>query len=766
MKRKTIAIIVLGLVLLASLLACGYFGVKTLRRSQLRRAGMAAYEKKDYEQAERLLQQYVQKDPNGEAEYAALADIYHEFGNTGMEAQMWQRASSLNPLNKEYRENMLNSAVKAASYDLLHGILGQKTKMGEELTDRELYLYVISSYRSGFSKDGDDAYKKAIKANPEAFHKDELGRLAELMATSETMTEDELSAALEKAKASEDPVVRFEALYNAVLFAAQRQSDDEANYEGLLKQLVETNYYAGTPILADFYFSKYRFPEMIEIVEPYLKTIDNLNLYLLYAESCVFEDKLDELKALREKLLKKTGAFPLLGDYCEILIAYLENDEEKLNTAVHKSGKLISSPLSRFIRLRVAMNQGSFNEILAVAQEIISYPSFHDLHKRAVIACLDYLSEQMQKQENRNDPSRMAELAKVLAGYLQGNRLLTEIILVSQYKKGLATESDLLTGLKQFPDDLLLLRVTAEYLLFNDKAEQALALLEQVVDKDPEDGGSGLDFLYMLALDQMGRHDEAEVIFRRLVEETQFDLDLLAEYFRFCRENKRAADLSAMADKLESASDDKLKSFAVYFRAEALILTEDEAKTQEALNMLAATPNDNPEFTLYAANRLSEADKYDEAEAKYKAIQKTYTTPSLILVNLSELYQSKGDRQKALETAKEAFSIEKRTMLPAFVYAKRLSEDAKYEDAVAVLNFPRRAVDYRPEVIELWADCMRKVIEKNIASEKYQQAEEQCKHLLVIVPEDAFGQEKLDEVRKLMHPDDQKKDEAAEPAAS
>ena len=135
MNRRIIAIIVLGLVLLASLMACGYFGVKTIRRTRLRRAAMTAYEKKEYPLAERLLLQYVQKDPNAEAEYVALANIYHEFGNAGMEAQMWQTASSLDPLNPEYRENILTSAVKSASYPLLHGILGRMAKVDEAFTD-------------------------------------------------------------------------------------------------------------------------------------------------------------------------------------------------------------------------------------------------------------------------------------------------------------------------------------------------------------------------------------------------------------------------------------------------------------------------------------------------------------------------------------------------------------------------------------------------------------------------------------------------------
>ena len=223
-----------------------------------------------------------------------------------------------------------------------------------------------------------------------------------------------------------------------------------------------------------------------------------------------------------------------------------------------------------------------------------------------------------------------------------------------------------------------------------------------------------------------------------------------------------------MADKLDPLKDGKLEHFGKFFRAAALLLTKDETKEKEALDMLAATPTGNPEFTFYAANSLCDHDRFDEAEEKYKAILKTYRFPVLIHVNLSEVYHARREEQKALEAAKEAFDIEKGSMLPAFVYAKRLSEAERYEEAVSILNFPHRAVNYREDVVELWCDCMHHVIEKSIAGERYLQAEDQCKHLLAIAPDDEFGKENLEKVRELLKP---KKDgpqnadaEAAAPA--
>ena len=759
MNRKKIAIVLLGIVFLASLPICAYFGIKAKRNNRLRSEAMAAYEKGDYVPAERLLLQYVQKNPDAEEEFVALANVYHEFGNPEMEAQMWQSASSLNPQNQEYYKKMLDNAVQSANYSLLHGILGRKAKVDDTFSDLELYLFVISSYRSGYPKDGTEAYKKYVEKDPEAFHKSDLGRMAEFMATYKEWSNGERDAFLNSAMYSEDPAIRFEALYFAIrrLEQADEDSKDGGEMERLLKLAKEANYYAGTALLASFYFSKSRFAEAIDVLDPYLKRIDDINLYLLYAESCVFSGNLDKLKALGDKLRKKSGISPFLADYCDVLAAYLENDEKRLAAAVRQYGKRIDSPLSRFIRLRVAVSNGSFNEIRTVAQEIFSHPPFHDLHNRALLVCLDYLSREMKKPENQKDPMQMADLAKILSGYLHENRLLTEIILMNQYKKGLVKEDYLLSALGHFPDDALLLCITAEYLVFNGKAEEALPIIEQVLqsegsaDRPPD---RGVQILLMLALDQIGQHDEAAAVFRELALRSESDPELLGQYFLFCVNNRRTTDLTTMAEKLDAAEDGNLKQFGAFFRAAALLLTEDKSEEKEALALLAAAPADVPDFAFYAATCLYRHDMLDEAEAKYKAILKTYRTPSLPYVNLSNIYHAKGEDPKALEAAKTAFELEKESILPAFTYAKRLSEAGRYEEAVNTLKFPRHAVNYRKDIIELWRDCMYHTIEKSFAERKFLQAETQCKHLLIVVPDDKFGKDNLEKVRGILFPKD------------
>ena len=316
-------------------------------------------------------------------------------------------------------------------------------------------------------------------------------------------------------------------------------------------------------------------------------------------------------------------------------------------------------------------------------------------------------------------------------------------------------EDQLMAALEQFPDDPMLQQIAAVYLVLNRKPEQALEIIEQMPPFESDEKQSvarGIQILRMLALNQSGHTDEAAGVFRNLLEQSGFDPELLAQYFHFCLENNRTADLTDMADRLDAMKDGKREKYGLFFRAAALLADGDESEKNNALDLLASSPTDVPEFAFYAGNRLCEYDRFDDAEAKYKAILNTYRNPSLPYVNLSTIYQAKGDEKKALEAAKTAFELEKESMLPAFVYAKRLAGAGRYEDAVKTLKFPRHAVSFREDIVALWCDCMHHVIEKSIADRKFLQAEEQCRHLLLIAPDDSFGKENLEIVRKLLLP--------------
>ena len=89
MKKVRIILVVISL--LVALLACfgfmGYFGVKTMRRINLRMEAREAYAAEDWKKAETLLKQYVEQDYNSEEDFVRLAMVYRHFGKHAESAE-------------------------------------------------------------------------------------------------------------------------------------------------------------------------------------------------------------------------------------------------------------------------------------------------------------------------------------------------------------------------------------------------------------------------------------------------------------------------------------------------------------------------------------------------------------------------------------------------------------------------------------------------------------------------------------------------------
>ena len=109
---------------------------------------------------------------------------------------------------------------------------------------------------------------------------------------------------------------------------------------------------------------------------------------------------------------------------------------------------------------------------------------------------------------------------------------------------------------------------------------------------------------------------------------------------------------------------------------------------------------------------------------------------------------AKGKKDEALSYAKQAWETNHDDGIAQFVYAKMLAENGQYQDAEKILKIPNHKVELPEEVMNLWTDIMHHAIEDSIANQRYMQAEEQCKHLLIFAPDDAFAKENREKARK------------------
>ena len=99
--RLILVIVLISIVLLSCLGFLGYFGIKAMRRTHLRSEARKAFAEEDWKKAERLLNEYVARDPDSEEDFVRLAQVYRHFGNTGEEMHCWYKANTLNPLKKK-----------------------------------------------------------------------------------------------------------------------------------------------------------------------------------------------------------------------------------------------------------------------------------------------------------------------------------------------------------------------------------------------------------------------------------------------------------------------------------------------------------------------------------------------------------------------------------------------------------------------------------------------------------------------------------------
>ena len=744
-KTKLIPFIVLlSVVLLACLGALGYFGIKSLRRSHLRTEAREAFAAEDWKAAEKLLNKYVGLDPDSEEDFVRLAQVYGHFGNSGEEMRCWHRASTLNPLKPEYWDNYIVCAMKARDFQHLYTTLSRKILFHENLAPKERMLYLISAVMTNRAKEAEKTYGVVLKANPEAFRLDDLARYAEFLVTIRKLSDGERSNLIEQGIRSDDPFVRLEFILfylgDLVASGSDAASIDE-QMEKMLKEAAELNRFAGTPYLANYYFSRLKFAPVIETAEPYLADIENYHMSILYAESCVYGAQPEKLKPFAEKIRTLGPRYKLLASYFDALYLFSQGSEnnDELARLMQETGGTVHSELANLVELQIALNNDILEKICTTFETIMKNPPFYNVQERARVAVRYYLQSKIVEDPKLAVDPRMVKLAQLLSASGGKDPLLMRIILSDQHERNMLTEQIIQDDLKDFPYDPYLLQIAAEFELFNGHPERSLEYTERFNEiKDETTDSTAFDILQMLALELSGKIDEAAGKYAGLVDKADTDLGILARYFDFCVRHERREELSRMAERLSASTMPDLKALAPFFRAETLFLEE---KPEEALSLLETAKTDQTDFMLYAADKFGASDRADQALSRYLALVGRHPDQRVILANIAEIQMTLGKKAEALSYAKRCWEMDQNDGIGQFVYARMLAADGRYQDAEKVLRIPNREVKLPDAVGKIWTDVMTHCVREDLEKGSFTRALDRAKHYLVLFPDDAVFQE-------------------------
>ena len=740
------------LVILLCLGTCFFYVVKDIGKYRHFSQATALYEAGDYDAAREVFFKVLGEDPNREAAVAAVADIYHRYGDWSNEAFFRQRLMRLNPLNEELFHDYLTTAFRARNFNSIYSLFNLRVMDNPELPPEEGALYMVASLLSGHVSDGKAFHEAWIRSKPDYFSSTETGRLAELLLNSARMNNEQALDLIGSLDSIQDAQVRFETILVLLrFFSTQDDAKAEETMEKLLIEATALNNFAGAPMLANYYFSRCRFKETIDICEDYLKTKTNALMPILLGESCVLSGRPELIYPLSESIRSLRGRqSKMLASYLDALIAFDENDDARLRSFLFESGSSIQTPLSALMKLQLAIKADSPKEVLIMLGGIMKGPPFMDFQERSATAAMCYLLEKLEHGvPNAETLQDYAEIASLIQTPNDEISFLSRIILLDRRNRGLLKEDELLDALGRFPEDFVLLRLAAEYYLLNGQPERAM---DYIADYDALKDAPDKNFvavLHVLALDQLGRQTEAEKEFRALLEKNA-DGSLLYPYFSFCIEHDMIDSLKSLSSWLEAQPKDSAARSALPFvRAE--ILLADDATKDQAFGLFEKCETADPRFVFHAASRLAKAGRRDAALKRYLSIRDSHPDKALVNINLSELYFGRGEKDAALECARTAWQEDRSSLLARYIYGKRLYEAGQYAEAVDVLNFPQYKASFPEDMLKLWERAVRERIKADFDAGRYGTAQEKARQLLTYFPEDQSAQEYLNKIETIRH---------------
>ena len=733
--RLILVIVLVSVILLACLGALGYFGIKTMRRSHLRAEAREAFAAEDWKKAEKLLNEYVGQDPDSEEDYVRLAQVYRHFGNTGEEMRCWHRASALNPLKPEYWDDYAACAMNARFFDHLYSSLGRKIVLNADLTRKDKLRYLICAVMTEHAREAKKYYEEMLKADPEIFRADDLGRLAEYVVTYDKLSDAERSNFIREGCESDDPFVRMESiLYRATTLAVSKENAADAmkQKETLLRQAVELNRFAATPFLVDFYYSHMGFGLVVVVAEPYLADIENSLMANLYADSCVYSGQPEKLKPLIEHFRSFGQKYRTQTAYFEALYDFTQSNDDFVKHMMEVGG-IVQTDLANLMNLQIALNNDNTDKIVSIFETIMTNSSIADLRERSRSAVRLYLGNKIQANPELAGDARFIKLAQLLSGRNIKDPLLVRILVADRRNRNMLTRQILEENLGAFPQDSYLLQTAAEFELFNGDPEKCIEYIERFYALEKGASSVKLELLHMLALELMGKIDEATKEFTSVLDHTEMDRGVLYRYLRFCIDHNRGTELSKMADRLEASEVPDLKALAPFFRAEALLLQD---KKDEALSLLETAKTDHPDFAFRAATLFLKYDQLDQALSRYLPLVGNHPEKQMVLANIAEIYLAKEKKAEAISYAKQAWEMNPDAVIGQFVYAKMLAANGQYQDAERVLKVPNRSVELPDEVRILWSDIMLHCVREDLEKGQLQRALDRSRHYLILFPDD------------------------------
>lgn len=274
---------------------------------------------------------------------------------------------------------------------------------------------------------------------------------------------------------------------------------------------------------------------------------------------------------------------------------------------------------------------------------------------------------------------------------------IMQLVDIYQKENDFTKAAELLQPLiSEDPLNLDLQRQQGFFYLRAGNAEKARALFKQISDADPKDART--KFYLAEALSDLEQYDEAQKIYRALLEQTPEDVDVLASFGMAQVAQRKLDDASKTFHTLLNVKDlpDNLKVLANTQLAYIELLRNNYGAALEMVRpLLIFNDKPNAQAINIGLEALRKEKKYNEAVAFLQPLVDHYASDPFVNARYVEMLARAGDAQKAQQAAATQAKFGPKNTVAT---AEALIQAEDYKDAVTLV---KDAIKSKPDDLDL-----------------------------------------------------------------
>jgi predicted Zn-dependent protease len=447
-------------------------------------------------------------------------------------------------------------------------------------------------------------------------------------------------------------------------------------------------------ILAKIAASEGRFDEALSMLDKIIQKNQG-NGVLLFERASILIDagRLDQAESELRKVVASTpdlyDAQRVLG---RMLLERSGNDKTKLDEALEH------------LRAAYKLNPDDLSSGMAASQILLSENRPAEAEK--VLAqmlerapdqrALNYNYAQVLTKLGRGDESKQYLERAVLLDPTFGPAIL-QLIDIYQKENEWSKAADLLQPLiEDDPVNPDLRRQQAFFYLRAGQSEKARAAFKALAAADPKDSRS--QFYLAEALSDLERYEEADKIYRALLEQTPDDADLLAS-FGISQVQQKKFDEATKAFRALLAIKDLPDNLQVLANTQLALIELQKGNYDAALSMtkplLIFHDKPNAQAINISLDALKKQKKYNDALGLLLPLVENYGSDPFVNARYVEMLVRAGEKSKAKELALTQAKFGPRN---AVATAEAYIQAEDFDDAIALV---KDSLKTKPEDIDL-----------------------------------------------------------------